>query len=205
MVTCKGCGEDFSELASHLRYNDCEWPEISNNQRDILLGSILGDGSVDWSGKNRRILIRNTNRDYLVEVSEKLGPLSHSITKEERDNRKDIYSLNTISHPEIESIVSDLYSGKEKVFTFFEPSPTVIRHWYYQDGSYHEGRCRIQMVNFSKFEKEITRFFKTSGIGEPYYDTSGGSFRAEFSVDQSKEFLEYIEPEDITVFSYKFP
>jgi len=205
MIKCKDCGNKFKELSSHLRYSNCDWPKMGKETKNILIGSILGDGSVDWSGNNHRILVRNTKRYYLEEISDYIGDICHSITTENRDNGKNMYSLNTMSHPKINKIVEPFYDKKQKVFPELEPESKILEHWYYQDGSYHNGRCRIQMVNFSDYRDRVTSFFEESGIGKPYYDTSSGSFRAEFSVEQSKDFIDYISPKSSSVFGYKFP
>jgi len=174
-------------------YEELRAAEISNVQRSVILGSILGDGSLlkNRRSKNARLQIGHCTRqlDYLKWKKDLLSPFVNKITLAENPgpkiiNNKESYSsgyyfINTIAHPDITEYFNKYYvKGKKRVIidVIEDLDLLALCIWLADDGSFsfHGSktalRGSIATCSFTLEEIEILivalrKFFKgTIGI-----------------------------------------
>jgi hypothetical protein len=235
MGICPFCREKFSALGSHWQQNpDCEYPELTQEQKEIITGVLMGDGYINRQKNAKpRFCVGNTNKEYLEHLNRNLKPYSNDVslgrTAEEvaenfqtsgfsknieEENCNDFYRLSTNTSPVFEEF-AEWYRSGEKVFPGeIDLTPTTLKHWFVCDGyankrgrSYYIG---IQMANERGNENKIERIFENGpGIGVSYWNsrTQGDGtdyLCAEFAVDDSSALIEYMGDAP-PGFEYKWP
>lgn len=160
MPLCTQCGEEKERIGQHFAMSNCDYPTFD---KEIVDGILLGDGDIPSKNSNHCLRLRNSNKEWLDELSNKIresyGP-TLSRTAEE------LYKMNKESgfseEPNIENY-NDQYSwrtctsvcmnkhrerwygtGEKRVPNDLELTPTVLRHWIAGDGNLNwnwESRC----------------------------------------------------------------
>lgn len=198
-----GCGE-FESIGNHWSKGDvCEEPQLSEKQKDIVTGILMGDGCIDYSDKNPRLVIEIINKEYIDHIDSVLGIFSTGVSlcrsaeegarmNRERDFRpeakeadySDLFRLTTRNLEQLEDF-SQWYSSGSKVFPEnIDLTPTVLKHWYVCDGSYslkeesRRGNIVISVNNERKYKKKLESYFRENiGVGVDYwreYETDAG-------------------------------
>jgi len=158
-----------------------------------------------------------SNYDFLKETDGKLGWLSNGVKErfsaeenkkraEERFGKDSVNSakaswrLDTKRHPEL-SKFSSWYSGEKKCWDIDELTPTVLKYLYVSDGTYNKTHNYLSLCTLNEIEnkKKIEHLFKDAGFEVMRWDYD----RAVFSVDTSKNMLEYMG-EPLSGFEYKW-
>lgn len=232
-VTCPDCGEEYTDLGKHWYYSPDHRPSFTEHQREIIIGLLMGDGSIDTCNKNPIIDIEMISPNYLEYLDEQFGCLTTGVSLKKtaaesaqhnrdrefspnakEENYSDMYRLRSRTHPELQEF-ADWYSSGEKVWPEdIELTPTVLKHWYCGDGHWHNSEANncisIAMANEISNTNKIDEIFRNVGIQAPSnYSSSerkGGSFtcNADFTVEQSKELWEYMG-KPLPDFEYKWP
>lgn len=130
---CPNCGESYESLGRH--WATCGYPELSDKQKEIMVGCLMGDGTIDNRDRDHpRFTLVNTNPDYARHVWEKLQPFATFTSySPKRENRSRNYKVR-VTHPWV-STLAEWYGGDGKRFPNVDLSPTVLKHWYCCDGS----------------------------------------------------------------------
>jgi len=180
-------------------YEELRSVTLSSNQRSVLLGSILGDGSLLKSSKskNARLQIGHCTKqyNYLLWKKELLAPFVKRVTVAEIPGPKIIngtqsystgyYLINTIAHPDITSYFNKYYyKGKKRVIeeVVDELDLLGLSIWLADDGSFsfHGSktalRGSIATCSFNTKELEILiealkKFFRGSIRIDTYNNT----------------------------------
>lgn len=129
---------------------------LTQLQRSIIIGTILGDGYLRIvSGKKNALLEVNHSFSQKAYVDWKhtiLKPLCKSAPKPRNGNGKRIaYRFNTRQHPEITELFTAFYGeGKKSIPDGIILDPIMLAVWFMDDGS----RCRDRDVylNTQQFE-----------------------------------------------------
>lgn len=203
-VLCpRGCGE-YEHIGQHWSKGDvCIEPELSENQKEIITGCLMGDGFIDYSDKNPSFGIILCEEEYLKYIDEIFGILTTGVRMEStakekaEENRQrgfrpdadeedysDQYILPTRNLEQL-SEYADWYSSGEKVFPEeIELTPTTLKHWYVCDGSYSmkeesvRGNIVLSLNNEAGNEDKIESYFEDSvGCSVDYwreYETREG-------------------------------
>lgn len=204
MTECYSCGGEYQNVAGHWARTDCSYPEPTERQSEIITGLMMGDASINNSGKgNPYLQIEMINEEFLNWVHDELGTLSSSVrlvcTGEEQAERtgfnecNDVYKLVSRRNPNL-SKWADWYETGEKIFPEIEPTPTVFGIWYSCDGwiARKEGSMsptvEISSVNERHRKDEILEMFKDLG-----FSCSWIRNRVHLHVDSSKDFWEWAE------------
>jgi hypothetical protein len=180
---------------------------FSDNQWEILVGSLMGDGSVTtWSDSYPKFTVNMTNPKYIYYLWKEFGVLSgdtvgHYTQKElesadmegfsDDPHCKPVYSWRTKAHP-LMMLFTAWYCSGEKVFPKdVSLTPTVLRHWYCGDGGLGSrfNSCRLHSANESEDFSNILSMFRSIGFSP---NTTGHHIR--FSTEKSRDFLDYISP-----------
>lgn len=217
---CPSCNNNYNQLGQHWsKDNECR-PNILKENKEILTGILMGDGSVVGKDSgNPSIKIQMNNKEYLEYLSESCGWL---FTQNISDSQQKTFTIRTVSHPEI-SEFADWYSSGEKVFpNDIDLSPTVLKHWFVCDGSknFSSGesanpRIILYMSNEHKNTDKIDSYFGYVGLPKPsnyvirererYYNNETHiACSAQFTVEQSRELWSYMG-EPLPGFERKWP
>lgn len=193
---CNQCGQKKSLGHHWQRSSECEYPQYSKHEREVLTGVVFGDGSVYRGGSNPKVECDMISKGYLEYLFEIFGNKCNSI-KDKRssseaaelaretgfspsakaENYSDIYRLTWRSNPYIEEF-SWYDSGKDK-FIFPESmklTETILLHWYVCDGNLTDRDNRKPYVKIScsngRGEQEkISSYFSDSNLPEPKWET----------------------------------
>jgi len=230
---CPECGEEFQRIGHHWSIGDCSYPSFSDYQKEVITGLLMGDGCLGRSRKSPYVRCHITSPNYLRHIDNKFGILGLGVSmvktaKESaaedrvsgfRPNAKakkysDVYGWCSRNHPELNGF-ADWYSAGEKVWPAdIELSPTVLRHWYCNDGHFdtilESNTIEIAMANESENTEKVSKYFENVGLPAPSnykiyeYERGLKSCTAQFTKDQSKELFEYMR-HSLPDFEYKFP
>src|SRR6056297_1454358 len=80
--TCPRCGKVYERLGQHWSMsNSCSHPTIPDSWIELLVGILMGDGTIHDppSAKNLRIEVTNINKTFLEWIDEKLSWLSNGV------------------------------------------------------------------------------------------------------------------------------
>ena len=158
-------------------YQELREVELNKTHRSVILGSILGDGSLlkNKGAKNARLQIGHCTKQYgyLMWKKDLLAPFVHRVTKAEDPGPKVIcgvnsycngyYFINTVVHPQITEYRNKFYSaGKKRVHPSILDEFTLLALcvWLADDGSFtargkNGARGSIATNSFTREEIEI--------------------------------------------------
>jgi hypothetical protein len=232
MVECPECGDEYTNLGQHWRWNPSHRSELTQKQLEITIGSLMGDGCIISSHKSCYLKIGMISPNYLEYLNHIFGCLGNGVTlrntaaesaKNARDsgfspnakekNCSDFYVWRTKSHPKFNGF-RDWYSTGEKVWPEnIELTPTVLKHWYVGDGNYSnklgQKYIRISMANEVENTEKVSQYFVDAGLPKPSnYDIQennySGKCNAEWAVEGSQKLFDYMG-EPLPDFEYKWP
>jgi len=228
-VACPECGDEYKGLGTHWRYNESHRPTLTETQKEIAVGLLMGDGTINRG----RIECQMITEPYLTYLDEQFGCLGTGVrfyqtaAENARQNRKsgfspdataenysDVYRWWSRCHPYFEDL-RGWYSSGEKVWPEdITLTPTVLKHWYCGDGSWQNNAASnhitIGMANEIENTEKVDRYFERAGIPSPsnysIYERKNGSKRCEarWTVDGSKKLWEYMG-KPLPGFKYKWP
>jgi len=146
---------------------------LSNRQREIIKGTLMGDGCVVRRGSNTvnpqyRISMKNSK--FINWLYEELQPLSSSVKKrtgeyaESLDNEQSI--LTTYSHPLLNNYAEWYESGEKRWPTSENLSEMELKMLYVTDGSpvkhTENWAIKISAINECDRKDEVFSMFKDS-------------------------------------------
>jgi len=215
----------------HWHWNPSHRPELTRQQKEIINGLIMGDGSINYSNKNPYIKIEMISPDYLKYIDDIFGCLGTGVklqttakqnAKKSKDsglspNAKaedysDVYRWRSRTHPYLQKWAKWYKTGKKVWPEDIELTPTVLKHWYCGDGHWNNNynRITISMANEVDNTEKIDKIFKNVAVPPPsnyviYETKDGGSVcNAQWTVGQSKELFSYMG-DPLPNFEYKWP
>lgn len=216
-VTCHQCGNEFGQIALHWNGKQCEWPEFTDKQMEMMCGLLMGDADIK-SGTNGSIFrLRMTNKQFLEWVSTKLSPLSRGVFMSETSDSqkesalrggldgvsdsstfKNLYGVRTVTHKQIDELSGWYDSGQKRYPNTM--TGEMLRMWYVTDGWNHNDSMRIRCKQQSdRFDKVISLLdsIDITAIA----DESHGTIR--ITSEDSTEFFNSTEAPP--GFEYKWP
>jgi len=226
---CQQCDNQYKGIAAHwVQSSDCSHPTLTKRQREISVGLLMGDGTVNSHHKNPYLSVQMISPNYLEYLDDVFGVLSRGVIQTHTaetsaemaknsgfspnakpENYSDVYQWGSISHPELHEF-SEWYSSGKKVWPdTIELTPTVLKHWYCGDG-HRDNRgdknyIQIAMLNERKHTDKVDKLFKNANLPSPNnYSTGERCCNAQFTVDQSQELFEYMG-KPLPDFEYKWP
>ena len=133
---------------------------VSQEQRDILVGCILGDAYIEKRGKIQ-IEHSDAQKEYVTWKYNKLQDISYGPPKQvsRLDKRygKTYYSYRFWTRQFFRSFRDEFYVDKKKIFppSIVEISPITMATWYMDDGSLADGNRII--LSTDSFDEESRR------------------------------------------------
>lgn len=219
---CSNCGGEFINMGQHWKSINCEYPGLSDYQKDLLRGILMSDASVQFS-ENNRLIIKMTTKDFLEWLTEQLKQICHSkypilyqTSAEAKENArkafgdavredseyKEKYQILTRSHPFINTF-DEWYKTGEKRYPLddLDLTPSVAKMWYCGDGGLDrtKGRSYIACTNEKDRIDDVADLIREQGFD--VNTTKNGSIR--IPPCNTPEFLDWMgeAPPD---FEYKW-
>ena len=199
---------EIRNLKKRFSFNDI--------QRGVLIGSILGDGSLEpnWSKTNYRLRLGQSvkQKDYLFWKYEILKDIVLSKPKYNKIGNSIFFG--TISHSEISELAKLFYRGRRKVIpeniSEFIVSPMVMAVWFMDDGNaiIRNGKTYGYHLNTQSYTQEenerISCIFKNTHGIENLLEINHGKYRLRIMQKPSRDkFRRMIEDYVIPSMKYK--
>lgn len=112
---------------------------LKQKQREIIIGNILGDGSLEFGGfhgTRLQIKQKEKQKEYVFWLYKHLKNLCQSCPKQRKDNRQWYFSTRFLV--ELTELHQIFYRNKKKVIpeniAEFVKSPLTLAIWYMDDG-----------------------------------------------------------------------
>lgn len=222
MEECFSCGEEFSRITSHWAQSSCGYPELTERQKKICVGLLMGDGDLIREGGNPSLRVRMVKKPFLEWLKDEFGELATDISVElkadealERNKQSEFISVNTdTEYQDLYRIIiranpwfcqlEDWYSNDGKRYPndiSFEP--LTVKIWYVCDGWYDTstGRPAIRADNESESLYDHIGRFKQLGL-QPHKQSDRNVIR--FNKSKARDFFDYMG-EPVPGFEYKWP
>lgn len=222
---CVDCDGIFRNLGHHWRVSDCDYPRISNKQKEIIKGILMGDGCVKENNEDcHSMTIDITRPKFLKWISEEFPVLFNKprmiLTSEDRlekdtedslfgidENReyRDMYSVNSRVHPYFTHLRKKWYLEDGKVFPEdLELTPDLLKMWYVTDGglSFKNGKEQAACVRiYTKNENQRLDF-----LSSLFDDIGIRNYQTEYAINipEVEDFFGYIGKESVSGFEYKW-
>lgn len=193
---------------------------ISKRQQEIIIGNILGDGSLEFNGfHGTRLQIKQSlkYKDYVFWLYGQLKNLCNSGPKQRKDNKQWYFSTKYLT--ELTSLHKIFYSDGQKLIpkniSKLITSPLSLAIWYMDDGSLywrpkeHNGfrLCtNCFLVDDVHLLKDI--LYDNFGVESTVQSTSCRGIkypRMYIGVRGRDRFLKLIKPYILNCFSHKLP
>lgn len=151
-VECNDCGSEYQRLGSHWGHG-CSPPTPTYEQEQMIIGALMGDGSMTGPKRSRQFRLYNTNKEFLEWFDKKMGVLTTGIkigrTPEEhvkdlekcKDRNFDAEDYNTQYYVSSRAIdyfkqFDDWYSsGRKNYPENLSLTPPMLKLWYVTDGT----------------------------------------------------------------------
>lgn len=213
---CPECGEYFVDMGSHWRYHPSHRPQLTDEEHQVIVGLLMGDGSLKQTGETSRVRINCVEERYIDWLKDFFGPkvgykFDIPIDKE---NHKDQYGISTRSFPELTQY-NDWYSTGKKVYPEdIELEPLVLKTWFVGDGSLGVmDRVRTGLIlscsNESENPSKVKELFSDIDVEpkviveESEYHSNGRTMRIFFSPDDTSYLFDYMG-DAVPGYEYKF-
>lgn len=229
---CPSCGSDYHSLGQHWSMSDCSFPKLTERQKNIVVGLMMGDGSLNYGKKNPIVQIQCIKKEYLEYLDNIFGCLGQGISfvksakessKAQKDgkvyhsgkeeNFSDVYGWYTRTHPSFKQF--DWYTNEGKIWPEkIDLTPETLKHWYCGDGTWNNkstnNYIQISMTNEIENTDKVDNLFEKIGLPTPSNynilerDLGFLNCQAQFSVKDSEKLWEYMgEPPN--GYEYKWP
>ncbi len=136
---------------------------VGSQQRDIIIGTLLGDGFLERNGKNVRLIVDHSlsQREYVIWKKKQLWSIPSVVSEKQRKDPRTnkFYShciLRTHSLSLFEEYVQLFYLGRRKCIPSGLPellSPQMLAVWIMDDG-YRRNDCNAMRLNTQSFSFE---------------------------------------------------
>jgi endogenous inhibitor of DNA gyrase (YacG/DUF329 family) len=128
---CPECALAYDSLGSHWSLSDCSPPELTQRQREILTGVVMGDGHVAVSDTAPYVVLTGVRREFIKWFSDEMGVFSRGVREGSTD---DELLERALAHgggfATEDSEFRDQYTAHTCVSEVFQP----WREWYGKDG-----------------------------------------------------------------------
>ena len=144
---------------------------VGSQQRDIIIGTFLGDGFLERNGKNARLVIDHSlaQEKYVIWKKEQLCDIPSTVSiKQRKDPRTNKFYYHCILRTRtlslFEEYVKLFYKDKRKCIPRELPtlvSPQMLAVWIMDDG-YRRNDCNALRLNTQSYSYEEQRVIQQS-------------------------------------------
>ena len=180
---------------------------LTDTQREILIGCILGDAHIQPLGK---ICIEQSTRqkEYLLWKYEQLENLCYpalprEIIRKDTRNNKEYYSMVFYLRQYFRAWRAIFYRGNIKVFPNIILTPQSVAVWYMDDGCLSKGKSTISIEGFDEENRNNVQkaFYEQFGIETAI----GKSKKLVIKTKSHDVFYDLIRPYIVPSMEYKIP
>jgi len=182
---------------------------LTQEQKSIIIGSILGDGylRIVPGRKNAFLEINHSisEKDYVDWKHQELKNLVKSPPKARKGKGERIaYRFFTKQHPEITKLYQEFYQDREKVIPNFKLNPLIIAVWFMDDGSksYRTYYLNTQCFDYQSQQRLIQMLKEQYGI-ESSLNRDKEYYRLRIKQSSAKRFKKSIQNYIIPTMEYK--
>ena len=182
---------------------------LSGTQRDIVIGSLLGDGSMRC--RANALLEINHSISQRAYVDWKYAELADLVSTPPRrrsgNGNRVAYRFVTRSLPELTPYFREFYySGKKRIPMSVDLTPLTMAVWFMDDGSRSRRAVYLNTQQFSREEQHrLLRMLREQWDLTGSLNRDKSYFRIRISVESTKRFREIIDPHMLSELRYKFP
>lgn len=134
---------------------------LSQKQKEFIIGTMLGDGSIASSGKFKRLSLGHSIKQvkYLLWKKDIMGNLINNVYRQTQTTRNStILHCCTIGHQDFNFFYKLFYKNNKKIIRdelahYITPFSMAV--WYMDDGSAKKYCMKISTEGFTKKENEI--------------------------------------------------
>lgn len=159
------------EVCSRIKSNF----SLSLIQKDVLIGTLLGDGGICLKGRFARLHIKHSISqiplvEYKKKVFENITVMSVRVFKQKVGKLDYKFAeFVTLTHPEFLNFYNLFYSKARKVvpndIKLLLRNPLSLAVWFMDDGSAEYAGASLQTHSFTKFEVDLLRETIESNFG----------------------------------------
>ena len=182
---------------------------LTQEQKSIIIGSLLGDGylRIVPGRKNAFLEINHSisEKDYVDWKHQKLKNLVKSPPKARNGKGTRIaYRFFTKQHPEITKLYQEFYQGRKKVIPNLKLNPLMMAIWFMDDGS---KSYRTYYLNTQRFDyqsqKKLIRMLKEQYRIESSLNRDKEYYRIRIKQSSAARFKKLIQNYIIPTMEYK--
>jgi len=177
-MECYQCGDDYTRLSLHWRRGDCDYPQITDKQREIAKGMVMGDAWVKHRENSpAQIRAEMNNKQFLEYLYEQMKPLSASVKmcrtaqeNAERNGEKSSYGYNdsylftSRTAPAFNEFEEWYSSGKKVWPENLNLTPISLSVLYVCDGTLDGLTPTISCVKEQHRKEYVLSLFQSLGI-----------------------------------------
>ena len=180
--------------------------EVSKQQRDLIVGSLLGDAYLVKTTRGYAFRVNHgpVQKDYVDWKCKILRNLVNSPAK----FAEKCYYFRTVSHPFFGRLREQFYDGKKKVVPYelveSQMNPFSLAIWIMDDGSKDGRQLRINSQSFSKDENLFLRDVLWAKLGiRSTLNQDKGRYRLRISDQSMAQLRRLVIPYIIPSMLYK--
>ena len=184
---------------------------LSSTQHAVLVGSLLGDGTLRRQGKRINALLEVNhawqNKEYVDWKYQVFQ--SHVLTPPRRrqgNGKRVAYRFTTRSLPVFTNYYRWFYQDRKKAIpSDLSLDPMALAVWFMDDGSKSRSACYLNTQQFSVREQQLLRrvLWNTFGI-ESDLNRDKQYFRLRITTESTRRLVDLIWPFVLPLFRYKF-
>jgi len=213
MATCPSCGEQFERLGLHWWHGTCPYPDIDSNQQEILIGLLMGDGSipVPSGGDSPVFRLPMTNRRFLEWFDDRMGILTTGVSlkktaaelaKKNREpgfspgarteNYHDMYTVWSRTNPLFKDLRDRWYpdDGSKRFPDDLALTPERVKFWYVSDGYLDVGRWGRPRIEIKAHNESDRPDFLVSLFRDVGFDPVFERYELRFTCDDTEALVE---------------
>ena len=191
---------------------------LSNEQRSVLVGSILGDGTLRLGegaiNVNLKIEHGLAQKDYVFWKYKIFRPwvfTEPKVSYRYRDSGERYaksWWFRTIRHPILTEFRNRFYTSSRKVIPkdiAKDLNPLALAVWIMDDGGNNRNHIDISTYSFALSEIHLLQNVLKSefGLSAKYYRDRNKGFRMYFNVSETKNLIDIVQPYIIPALRYK--
>jgi len=197
----------LSQSAAILRVMDRAGQQLSPNEHDVILGSLLGDGSMRRK-RNALLEINHcaAQKDYVDWKYDRLRRLVATPPKARATNGGRIaYRFVTLSLPCLTPYHTAFYATGRKVVPELELSPLALAVWFMDDGSRSRSSVYLNTQQFVRQDQERLIHALTALGVKSTLNRDKSYERIRIRTKSIGRFVSLIAPHMLPVMLYKLP
>lgn len=208
---CHSCGKRYKQVVQHWSIGSCDFPPLSDKQKEIAIGLALGDAHVNGCNKNAHLDVSMVSEEFLEWVDSHFPVLGTGVSLKQtasesyeravedpfmdettEDAYSDVYRWRSRGHPFFNNLL-DWYGEDGKRFPqSLSLTPTIVTVWICCDGSVDDdGIVSIHSTNEADNLEKLVGWFNEVGFTDLVGTQSHERLR--FRKEGSRRLLNWIQ------------